>query len=59
VTHNHSRKIGYYQTYGILQRVALWPVRERKLYVDERLPFGPPSRATGWEFNVDESETMC
>jgi len=36
-------------------------MRERKLlqYVYERPPFGPSSRTTGWEFNVDESETKC
>jgi len=34
-------------------------MRERKLYVHERLPFGPSSRATGWEFNVNESKTKC
>jgi len=27
--------------------------------VNERLPFAPSPRATGWEFNVDELETKC
>ena len=35
------------------------PVLERKLHVNERLPFAPSPRATGWEFNVDELETKC